>query len=83
MYTVFTVFKIGIIAAFFACAFATYPLQGKMFSSLWLHLWLHLCAAPLILNHHRSLFGGFKNSNDVRIVWRSLEYESRNNEAKT
>ena len=39
MYTVFTVFK---IAAFFACAFATYPLQGKMFSSL---LWLHLCAA--------------------------------------
>ncbi len=77
MYTVFTVFKIGIIAAFFACAFATYPLQGKMFSSLWLHL-----CAPLILNHHRSLFGGFKNSNDVRIVGRSLEYESRNNEAK-
>ncbi len=26
----YTVFNIGIIAALFACAFATYPLQGKM-----------------------------------------------------
>ncbi len=41
----YTVFKIGLIAALFACTFATYPLQGKMVSSL---LWLHLCAAPNI-----------------------------------
>ncbi len=32
--TTYTVFNIGIIAALFACAFATYPLQGMMFSRL-------------------------------------------------
>ncbi len=39
----YTVFNIGIIAALFACAFATYPLQGKMFSRLlWLdNVWMH------------------------------------------
>ena len=74
----YTVFNIGLIAALFACAFANYPLQSKMFSRLsWLynvciciqHLHKGGSAEKIILCLPNNPDLSFKSANGVQRSW--------------